>query len=241
MGSGPGYALLDLCLELRPDFFWMLDSQFGAKDLSTPPLYDGTGSGVSIGGTSGGPERGAATNTCTTFSNSLIDASGFAFQNGAAMTICGLALRDTSADFDTLFSGSAAPANPAIFYLGPGSQDVVWDPQNGAGAAAATWSGAWPGNGIWVPWGLGDDRAAGQASLFLNGALVSTQAQADAFGASNTLRLGAYSAGFLPFDGKMLCVLGFKRLLSAAAHQAFAKAAVASLAAGQGAVAGGLR
>jgi hypothetical protein len=139
------------------------------------------------------------------------------FANGTTRTFMGWAYRDASADADTLIGNSGSPTH-AQLSLSSGSQNVVFNP----GASATTWTSAWPGNGEWVHYALVFDEpgSSNNISLYLNGALVSTQTNTGQFSrasqsAAGNFNVGVFAGNVNPFNGKMQGVAVFERGLSA--------------------------
>lgn len=110
------------------------------------------------------------------------------FANGTSRTFMGWAKADTLTETRVLF---AAGAFGPQLYLNTGTGNVLFTPA--AGGTTTTWTGAWPGIDQWAHWAVVFDESANQASLYINGALVSTQTNAQAYNASpGNLTIGQY-------------------------------------------------
>lgn len=133
------------------------------------------------------------------------------FADGTTRTFMGWGRRSSSSTLDTLVGGNVT--NPPVIQLAAGSQDVVLRPFN---ASPTSWTAAWPGNGQWVHWALIFDDAGNTASLYINGALVSTQACANGYNPyPDNLMFGAYNAGTDPADMAMAWVSVHQTALTA--------------------------
>jgi hypothetical protein len=122
------------------------------------------------------------------------------FTGGSTRTVEGWAYRNSSGSHDTLFGGDGTTG--PILRLRSGGNTVEFFASSGA--SSVQWANAWPGNGQWVHWVLVYDDTARQASLYINGALVSTQTLAGGSGYGATpgnFRAGAWWSGTDPFDG----------------------------------------
>lgn len=136
---------------------------------------------------------------------SVSSSSDGPFANGTARTFEGWAYRDTNSTADTLLGGSTGSA--PWLRLESGTQDVTWRADS-LGTSTKTWSGAWPGNGVWVHWALVFNEPADTASLYVNGELVSTQTDTGQYNnAAGAFVAGARTSGTTPgsdpFDGKL--------------------------------------
>jgi hypothetical protein len=145
------------------------------------------------------------------------------FLNANAWTYEGFAWRDTDGTIDVLFGGEAAGC-PRLHLA---ASNVIWDPNINAAGGDVTWGAAWPGTAQWVHWALVFNPGADTVALYINGALVSSQACAeDFFGSPGVFVLGA-AGGTLAnhFDGKFAEVAVYASALSGAriaAHYAAA-------------------
>ena len=121
------------------------------------------------------------------------------FANGTTRTFMGWAYRDTSSGVDTIFSGSGA--TPPVLAFSSGSQNIVWKPDN---STTTTWASG-ISNGTWFHWELefAEPTASNNASLYINGALISAQTNAGQYSANcGNFQLGALTSTTDPFDGK---------------------------------------
>ena len=140
------------------------------------------------------------------------------FANGTTRTFMGWAYRDASANADAIFGSNVSPSMMFRFNSGADTVSLY--------ASSATGSVAWacPSPGVWFHWALIFDESANNASLYVNGALVSTQTLATQWVASATLRYGSRAGTADPFNGKMAWVSVHERALTAdeilAAYQA---------------------
>lgn len=202
----------DLVLAIAtPALYWPLDATYGIVDQSGSGRNGSEGAtGVSIGGFPGSPIVTETTSTDFDNVNDRVTSIYTPFANGTTRTFAGWAYRDTSSGVDTIF-GATAAANNALFNLASGSQNVQFSPD--AGAHVTVWTAAWPGNAQWVHWALIFDESANNATLYINGALVSTQTQSNAYGASGNFQIGAAGAANF-FDGKMAHVAVWEQALT---------------------------
>jgi hypothetical protein len=134
------------------------------------------------------------------------------FANGVSRTWMGWAYRDASGTNDALFGGSNNGIDGIVCQLASGGNNVQFSPQQSGGAT--TWTGAWPGNGQWVHWAVVFNEPANLVSLYINGALVSTETQSLPFVTGSTLEVGS-SAGASVFDGKMQGFAAYEQALTA--------------------------
>lgn len=134
------------------------------------------------------------------------------FANGTSRTFMGWAYRDTSSGVDTIFSGSGA--TPPVLALSSGSQDIVWKPDN---STTTTWASG-ISNGAWFHWALvfAEPTASNNASLYINGALISAQTNAGQYSAScGNFQIGTLTSTTDPFDGKQAWVSVHQTALTA--------------------------
>lgn len=152
---------------------------------------DGTAAGgITTGGVAGpwAYEDDGATDFDGT--NDHITTTYNPFTNGTSRTFMGWAKADTLTGTRVLFA--AGTFGPQL-YLITGTGNVVFAPA--AGGTTTIWTGAWPGIDQWAHWAVVFDESAKQASLYINGALVSTQTNAQAYNASpGNLTIGQYGA-----------------------------------------------
>lgn len=212
--SNPTYR--SLILADSPSLYWPLDATYGATDQSGNGR-NGTGAGgVSIGGYSGSPISDESTATDFDNTDDRITSTYAAFVNGSVRTFEGWAWRDGSTDTDTLFG---ATGQSPYLDLSSGSQNVVFDPSINDAGGTVTWTSAWPGNAQWVHWALVFSESADTVSLYINGALVSTQAATQAYNAGVGVFQVAARAAANFFDGKMAHVAVYERALTASEIQ----------------------
>jgi len=134
------------------------------------------------------------------------------FANGTSRTFMGWAYRDTSSGVDTIFSGSGA--TPPVLAFSSGSQNIVWKPDN---STTTTWASG-ISNGTWFHWELefAEPTASNNASLYINGALISAQTNAGQYSANcGNFQLGALTSTTDPFDGRQAWVSVHQTALTA--------------------------
>jgi hypothetical protein len=149
--------------------FLPLDAQYAAIDQS------GNGrSGTPVGGVLLGAVPGPGELTASDFDgvNGRVTSTFSPFVNGSTKTFEGWANRRTSTTADALFGGDVATVQPFLRLAG-GSQNVLFAAD--LSGAVVTWTAAWPGNGQWVHWMLVFNETTDTVSLYINGALVSSQ------------------------------------------------------------------
>lgn len=197
-------------LALGPSLYWALDAQTGATDLSGNGR-NGTGTGdITIGGYSDGPLAGTDSATDFDGSDDRITSTYNPFQNGTVRTFMGWAWRDTSSSVDVLFAADVSGSVQIKLLSGVNTLQFA------ASTTGTDWTGAWPGNGQWVHWAIVFNEPADTAALYLNGALVSSQAKTDAYAASpGNLEVAARVGTTDPFNGKMAHVAVWERGLTA--------------------------
>ena len=89
------------------------------------------------------------------------------------------------------------------------SQDVTWRPNNNV---TTTWAAAWPGNTVTVHWVLVFNETSGDSSLYINGALVSTQANADPYNATpGNFQIGVRATSSTAFNGRQDAIAVYAR------------------------------
>jgi len=234
IGSGNSYSKLVLTPLYSTAMLLPLGATAGGTDLTTNARNGTAAGGVTIGGiaaNSGPLVRSDAGATDFDGTDDRITTAYNPFTNSTSRTYMGWAKRDTSSSVDTIFGGSVA--SPAVLQLSSGSQNVVFKPQN---STTTTWTSAWPGNGVWVHWALVFNETTNDVSLYINGALVSAQTNAQAYnGTPGNFQLGTYNSTTDPFDGKMAYVSVHTAALSAslidAAYDAGASSAGSVIAA----------
>lgn len=196
-----------LILADSPSLYWPLDATYGATDQSGNGR-DGTGAGgVSIGGYSGSPISGESTSTDFDGSNSAVANMSYSpFTNGQSYTYCGWYNADVVSGWQALL----ARGSGAQFELALVDSDVLL----GVGSQEPSWASAWPGVGQWVHFAVIFRESANTATLYINGAVVSTIAHTGSFGASTGLRVGLWDAAD-PLNGKLAHVAVWERELTA--------------------------
>lgn len=118
------------------------------------------------------------------------------FANGTTRTFMGWAKRDTSSGYDSLlFGGAFVGGTHANIAMSSGSGNITFAPDN---STTTTWSSAAPANGVWFHWVVVFDEVADDASLYIDGELVSTQTNTGKFGGFAEIEIGSGSY----FDGK---------------------------------------
>ena len=120
------------------------------------------------------------------------------FANGTTRTFMGWAYRDSGGATHTLVGGSNNGINGIILRINATS-GVDFFPNDGS--AATNWAAAWPGSTQWVHWAVVFDEPNNNASLYINGALISTQTQTAQFPSGSSLEVGSWAASQF-FDGK---------------------------------------
>jgi hypothetical protein len=199
----------NLVLSLGPSLYWPLDATYGATDQSGNGR-NGTGAGgITIGG-GGSPFAGETTSTDFDGIDDRITSTYNPFSAGTIRSFAGWANRDTSGANHVLFGGMNASGEPQLQL--DGSQNVHWYADSGG--SNANWAAAWPGNTQWVHWGLVFDDAGDQASLYINGGLISTQTFTGVYSSPGTISFGSVVTGFSWFDGKQAHVGVWERGLA---------------------------
>lgn len=207
-----------------PILYWPLDSLHGATDLSGNARNGTADGGVSIGGYSGSPISGETTSTDFDNTDDAVTISYDPYVDGTVRTFAGWAYRDTDGGVDTIIGSSSTGAGSPRLTLSSGSTNVVWR-ANGTTGTTITWTAAWPGNTQWVHWVLIFDETNDLATLYINGVLVSAQADTNVTGAGN-FQVGRRATSTEPFDGKQAHVGIWDRALTAAEIRALYLAAL---------------
>jgi len=144
--------------------------------------------------------------------NDLVLTAYSPFVIGSSRTFCGLAKRDASASFDTLFGGKAESLAP-LLRIGSGNQTLEWWPND---TNLTSWTSAWPGNAVTVFWAMTWNDSTKQAELYINGVSVGAKANTGSFPASpGVLQVGARKASTDPWDGKQFPFAVFGKVLTA--------------------------
>ena len=202
--------LRKVLLSLGPSLYWPLDAKYGATDQSGNARNGTAVGGVTIGGFADGPLAGTDTSTDFDGTDDRITSTYNPFVNATVRTYSGWAWRDTSSSVDVLLAADVASSVQIKLLSGVNTLEFV------ASSIATQWV-SWPGNAQWVHWAIVFDEAANTAALYINGALVSSQAKTDAYAASpGNIEVGARVGTVDPFDGKQAHVAVFERGLTAA-------------------------
>lgn len=189
------------------DIFLPLGNNDGLVDRSGNERNGTAAGSIVIGASSPGP-LAVADEDATDFNGTgnRVSTAYSPFVNGGVKTFMGWAWRDTSSSSDVIFSSDASFAGNLwpVLQLSSGSQNVTFRPRQTAGLVA-TWAAAWPGNAEWVHWALVQNQPTGELSLYINGALASTQTVTGEYDATpGNLMIGRASVSEVsPFDGKM--------------------------------------
>ena len=241
IGAVPAWAVIPEIWDLAGGLAISPDTYVNEVIADSPALYWrlGESSGTNANdetannrdGTYVGTPTLAAAGALNGDSNTAVDLDGTddcitstydPFAADTIRTFEGWAYRDTSSGIDAIFGGDTGSVHP-VLRLASGSNDVVFFPA--VGSAALTWAAAWPGNGQWVHWVLVFNESAGTlngysaetASLYINGALVSSQAIATAYNlTSGNFCVGKRGAAADFFDGKHDEIAVYESGLSAA-------------------------
>jgi len=182
-------AYRDEVLADSPYLYWRLNETSGTNaNDSTANNRDGTYTGTFTLNQSGAVTGGAAVDLDG--SSGRINSGVAPFLNTNSWTYEGFTWRDTNTSIDVLFGG-AQSTGPRL-HIASGSNDVLWDPDIGTAGGEVTWTNAWPGMGQFVHWALKFDPVGDTAALYINGALVSSQACTQNFNTSpGVLNVGA--------------------------------------------------
>lgn len=221
----------DLILADSPALYWPLDSTYGATDQSGNSR-NGTGAGgISIGGFSSSPISGETTSTDFDGSDDHLT-STYKYAALSVFTFSAWLYRDTNAANQHVFQADQNQA-PGLRFPS-GAQNVVWRPISNSTTGEITWSNAFPGNTTWAMLTFSFNTGTGNGSLYINGAFVSTQNTATAYGgtpATANFLLGRLNT-VSPWDGKMAHIAVWERALTASEIQSHYQAGL-----GAGAVA----
>jgi len=128
--------------------------------------------------------------------NDFVSTPALPFTNGQSRTFMGWANRYSTAAIHVLFGGSGTNG-PALWINSGGSQTVTFYPDTSG--SGTTWAGAWyPGIFQWVHWALVFNETTDAVSLYMNGALVSTQTNTTPYaGSPGTMEIGSrYQSNF---------------------------------------------
>lgn len=209
----PSNAYKRASLALGPAVYYALGPSTRGYDLSTFGR-DGTADGGLVFGSVGSsPVAGSSTSTSFDVAGPGRISSSYApFVNGTTLTMTGWAYRNNTLAAHTLMGGNGSGAPQLNVKLG--NLDVRWVAAQGG--ASPTWTAAWPAVGQWVHWAFIFDEFQDIASLYINGAFVSTQAQADPYTNPGTFKVGARGTSANSWDGSMAHVAVYTRALTAA-------------------------
>lgn len=200
-----------LIQSIGPSLYWPLNATDQANDQSASGVNDGTGAGgISIGGYSGSPISGETTST-DFVPNQSITSSYAPFTNGSILTVTGWAYVDSVSGSPVLWGGDHSGYTGPIFYL-PNGTTISFGTDGSSGPTYLTWT--WGGAGVWFHYALIFDEPGNTATLYLNGALVSAQAQANPYNAApGNFELGViFNAQYM--DGRQAHVAVFPFALS---------------------------
>jgi hypothetical protein len=213
---GPSVAgYVDEVLELGPSLFWTLGNVNGLEDRSGNGRNGAALGGVTVGGQADGPtEFFDATATRFDGVDDRITSAYNPFVGTNGRTFVGWTRRTDNTTNDLLFgSSAAATTDQAKLLLDAGNQNVQFQP-NGSDGQIITWANAWPGNAQWVSWALRFDQGADNASLFIDGELVSAQTCTETWPAApGNFQVGAAGTNNAPLSGDSGLVAVFEELL----------------------------
>lgn len=176
--------------EFDPSLHFTLGNVDGLENQASGASgVDGTAEGgVEIGTASGIWGNGSyATDFHTT--GEYISTPYEPFVNGVTRTFVGWTYRDTNTTDHYLVSGNAVSGFPYL-RINATSNNVVWRPDNTTGTTT-TWTDAWPGTLQWVHWALCFNEASNEATLWINGELISTETNTSTYsGSPGTFEIG---------------------------------------------------
>jgi hypothetical protein len=231
-GLNPVENLVTLSVDATRTLWWRLNEATGttANDAS------GNGRTGTYAGTYTLAQTGlepGSTDKAVLFNTGYATSTYSPFVAGSTITVEGRAKRTDSATQHQLFGGNAAGTTSPSLQMDSGANTITfWN-----GRSAVTWNpGASVAPGTSFHWAVVYNDTSKQASLYINGALVSTQGLANSYGTpTGQFVLGAYSSGFTyPFKGVLDEVAVYSGALSAAkiaSHAASGILAADSLAA----------
>lgn len=191
----------DAVLADSPALYWRLGSG-GTTDQSGNGRNGTGGGGITIGGVTPGAISSDSAEAATDFDgvDDRVVATGYTPFAAGTITFEGWCKRDTSASGHTLIAGAGAVAN-APFISMTAAQGVRWVPD--AALAGTTFAAVWPGNDLWVHWVL-VAVVGTNATLYINGQSMGTQAVVAGFTSPGNFQAGATSSTFTqPLDGKL--------------------------------------
>ena len=125
------------------------------------------------------------------------------FARGTRRTFVFLANRDTSTSEDAVLGSELFSTEVTRISFNSLSTTVRWSAEGGVDTI--DWANAWPANGTVGMGAVVFDDPGDTVALYVNGTLVSKQADAIQFGnPTGKLLLGRRGANFAPFDGSLL-------------------------------------
>lgn len=206
----------DQVLALNPSVYWRLNE-------TSSTMTDLSGNGRH-GTVNGSPTRGVAGALPSTDTDLAIDLRGGAngdfvshsynpWATGSSRTFIGWFKQDT-AGRGGLFGYTQGPR----LEIGQptNNDDIQFSPD--WAVTNTTWTHAWPSTGAWhfVALTFVEGGGANNVSLYIDGALISTQTNAGTYAASKQFRAGTWhnSGVALDFDGKMDEVAVFPTILN---------------------------
>jgi hypothetical protein len=154
--------------------------------------------------------------------NGRITSAYAAFTNATTRTILALIRREANAVAHCVWSGDGT--TPPNMLLSGGSQNVVARPLGNAGTIN-TWTAAFPGNGVGTLVAHEFNETADTAALYINGALVSSQANTSQYAGAGNFKVGTRRDTNLDgFNGEFGIVAVKEGALTAAEHRSIAVA-----------------
>lgn len=198
-------------LSLEPTLYYTLGPNGQAYDLSTHG-NDGTADGGLVYGTVvSSPVAGSVYSTAFDPGGPYRIHTDYApFINGTIITMMGWAYRNDNLVTHTLMGSDNSTA--CQLRLNSNNNDVAW--KSDQVGTPVTWSGAWPGTGVWVHWAFVFNEPMNLGSLYINGALVSTATVPVPYDNPGELKIGARGTSANGFNGSMAHVSFFERRLS---------------------------
>ena len=198
-----------------PALYWRLGESAGTNaDDETANNRDGTYNGgftLAVAGAIAGDSNSAV----DLQTNGDVRSSYSPFVTSSTRSFEGWAKRDTSASAQALIGGIGAV--PPFLRLAPGTNNVNWYPEAGAGSSA-NWAAVWPGDGVWVHWVLVYNDSTLSSTLYINGVSAGTTAAPNGYGVGSgavTFNAGLWNGGDW-FDGQMDEVAVYEYGLTAA-------------------------
>jgi hypothetical protein len=210
-------AYINAALNLGPPaLLWTLGNVNGLQDR-TGKGNDGTAlGGVTIGGDADGPTDFVdATATVFDGTNDGIGSSYNPFAGTAPRTFVGWARWDLGGPAEyTLFGSSAGDADRPTLRVVVGNRNVVWLP-SGADGQVISWTAAAGPEDTWFMWALLADPGNNRATLYIDGAKISTQPMTDDWPlAPGTFQAAIGATTKQPFKGAQGLVAVYEKALS---------------------------